>query len=279
MLDFDEMNKKRIVYELPGMDQVRVVKNLAYKTVNEVDLFLDVYYPADLQDSELRPAVIFVHGLGPDELVKHIKDSGQYVSWGQLITASGLIAVTFNHRSPNENISLSEVASDVDDLMGYVHEHAGELHIDKDRLAIWVGSAGVPLGVRSALKGSPPFVRCLVVYYGPLRLQELQAAWKLTDQEVREFSAATYLEEAENLPPMLIVKAGIDYPELNASIDSFIKEASAKNIALDYMIHPTGRHAFDILDDVPRSREIIMRTVEFMQTHLVSPPTSTASDE
>ena len=270
MLDFDEMNKKRIVYELPGMEQARVIKNLAYKTVNEVDLFLDVYYPADLQDSERRPAVIFVHGLGPDELVKHIKDSGQYVSWGQLIAASGLIAVTFNHRSPTANISLSDIASDVDDLVSYVREHAGELRIDKDRLAIWVGSAGVPLGARSAFKGSPPFVRCLVVYYGPLHLQELQAAWKLTDQEVQEFSETTYLKEAENLPPLLIVKAGIDYPELNASIDSFIKEASAKNAPLDYMIHPTGRHAFDILDDVPRSHEIIKRTVEFMQTHLVS---------
>ena len=214
--------------------------------------------------------MIFVYGLGPDELVKHIKDSGQYVSWGQSIAASGLIAVTFNHRSPNANISLSEVASDVDDLVSYVREHAGELRIDKDGLAIWVASAGVPLGVRSAFKGTPSFVRCLVAYYGPLHLQELQAAWGLTDQEIREFSATTYLEEAANLPPMLIVTAGIDYPELNASIDLFIKQASAKNIALDYMIHSTGRHALDIIDDVPRSREIIKRTVEFMRTQLVS---------
>src|SRR5579863_1306410 len=149
MIDFNEMLKKRVVYEIPGMERTRRVENFVYKTVDGVDLMLDVYYPVDLRDGEQRPAMLFVHGLGPDELVRHIKDSGQYVSWGQLIAASGLIAVTFNHRSPDEHISLNDVAGDVDELVEYVREHAGELQIDKERLAIWSGSAGVPLGVRS----------------------------------------------------------------------------------------------------------------------------------
>jgi len=273
MVDFNELNKKRIVYEIPGMEQARVLENRVYKTVNEVDLCLDIYYPADLQDGEQRPAVLFVHGLGPDELVRHIKNSGQYVSWGQLSAAGGLIAVTFNHRSPDEHISLKDVAGDVEDLVRYVREHAEELRIDKDRLAIWAGSAGVPLGIRTALPGTPAFVRCLVAYYGPLDLQPLKATWELTEDEVQEFSATTYLEHAEGLAPMLIAKAGIDYPALNASIDYFIKEASAKNVALDYMTHPGGQHAFDILDGVARSREIIKRTLEFMKTYLTSPAT------
>ncbi len=77
-----------------------------------------------------------MHGLGPAELVKHIKDSGQYVSWGQLIAASGLIAVTFNHRSPDEHSSLADVGGDVDELVEYVREYSGELQVDKERLAI-----------------------------------------------------------------------------------------------------------------------------------------------
>ncbi len=275
MVDFNELLKKRIVYEIPGMEQARVVENSVYKTVDGVDLLLDVYYPAELRDGERRPAVLFVHGLGPAELVKHIKNSGQYVSWGQLIATGGLIAVTFNHRSPDEHISLGDVAGDVDDLVRYVRQQAEELRIDKERLAIWTCSAGVPLGIRSALLGTPAFVRCLVAYYGPLDLQELQADWELTADEVREFSATTYLEEhAEQLAPMLIAKAGIDHPALNASIDHFIKEASVKNAALDFMTHPRGQHAFDVLDDVTRSREIIKRTVEFMKTYLISPSTS-----
>jgi acetyl esterase/lipase len=257
------------------MEQSRVAKNRVYKTMEERDLLLDVYYPADMRDGEQRPAVVFVHGLGPAELVKHIKDSGQYVSWGQFIAASGFIAITFNHRSPDEHTSLKDVGGDVDELVAYVREHALELQIDKERLAIWAGSAGVPLGVRSALRGTPSFVKCLVAYYGPLDLQSLKSHWHLTEDEVREFSALTYLEEsAEKLAPMLITRAGLDSPELNAAIDHFIKEASAKNVTLNFMTHPGGQHAFDILDDVARSREIIQRTLEFLKTSLISSSSS-----
>jgi dienelactone hydrolase len=72
----------------------------------------------------------------------------------------------------------------------------------------------------------------------------------------------------------LITRAGLDSPELNATIDSFIKEASAKNVTLDFMTHPGGHHAFDVLDDVARSREIMKRTLEFLKTSLISPPSS-----
>ncbi len=52
MTDFNELLKKRIVYEMPGMEQSRVAKNRVYKTVEEIDLLLDVYYPADIRDRE-----------------------------------------------------------------------------------------------------------------------------------------------------------------------------------------------------------------------------------
>ncbi len=275
MVDLNEMLKKRVVYEISGMEQVRRFENCVYKTVDGVDLLFDVYYPAGMRDGEQRPAVLFVHGLGPAQLVEHIKDSGQYVSWGQLIASSGLIAITFNHRSPDEHISLKDVANDVDDLVEYVREHAGDLQIDRERLAIWACSAGVPLGVRSALRGTPTFVKCLVAYYGPLEMQPLQDVWGLTEDEVHEFSASTYLEEpVEKLAPMFITRAGIDHPAINASIDSFIEKASTKNVTLDYMTHPAGHHAFDVLDDVARSHEIIKRTLEFTKTYLSDSSTS-----
>src|SRR5689334_12568644 len=99
MLDFDEMKKKRVVYEIPGMDQTRRIENHVYKRTPEGELHLDAYYPAELRADEQRPAVLLVHGLGSADTLKDIKNWGQYVAWGQLIAASGLIAVTFNHRS------------------------------------------------------------------------------------------------------------------------------------------------------------------------------------
>src|SRR3954454_9854778 len=97
MADFNP--SMRVVYKLSDMEQAVVKKDIAYKTVEAGDLKMDVYYPANFQDARLLPAVLFVHGDGPDEMLKDAKDWGQYISWGQLIAASGLIVVTFNHRS------------------------------------------------------------------------------------------------------------------------------------------------------------------------------------
>src|ERR1051326_4376 len=137
MVDLEEMKKKRVVFEIPGMDQVRLLENRIYKEAPDGALLLDVYYPPEVRAGEQRPAVLLVHGLGPVELVKDIKNSGQYVSWGQLMAASGFIAVTFNHRSPNAQTSFLDVAGDVDDLVRSVRDHAEEFSIDKERLAIW----------------------------------------------------------------------------------------------------------------------------------------------
>lgn len=59
MADFNEMLKKRVVYEIPGMEQIRRIENGVYKTVDGVELLLDVYYPVDLQEGEQRLAVLF----------------------------------------------------------------------------------------------------------------------------------------------------------------------------------------------------------------------------
>ena len=70
------------------------------------------------------------------------------------------------------------------------------------------------------------------------------------------------------MPPVLVARAGLDHPSLNATIDRFIAAALARNAPLEAMNHPDGRHGFDILDDDPRTREIAARTIEFLRTHL-----------
>ena len=56
----------------------------------------------------------------------------------------------------------------------------------------------------------------------------------------------------------------------NSAIDRFARQALEANAALELINHPEGRHAFDILDDDARSREIIARTVEFLKAQLLA---------
>ncbi len=154
------------------MEEVMVAKDIAYTTVDGESLRADVYHPPSPGASPL-PAVIFVHGDAAPELLQNIKDSGQYVSWGKLVAASGLAAVTFNHRSSRRRTVMHEPASDVEALLNYVLERAHNLRVDSTRLAIWVCSAGPPLILPYLLRHNPSFVRGIVVYYGLLDVQRL----------------------------------------------------------------------------------------------------------
>ena len=91
--------ERKIVYQLPGMDDVEVEKDRPYKTIDGIELKFDLYRPPQSDPSSDLPVVIFVHGEGPPEVIEKSKDWGQYDGWGRLTALSGIVAVTFNHRS------------------------------------------------------------------------------------------------------------------------------------------------------------------------------------
>lgn len=285
-LDERQVDEQRVVYTLPGMEQVRVHKNIKYKTVEGIGLTCDVYYPTEQTTHAKTPAVLFIHGLDEDaqstQSVRNVKDNGQFVPWGQLVAATGLIAVTANHRSTEALTNVAGVANDVDDLITYIRDHSQSLHIDKERLGIWTCSAGAPFGLRAALYEAPTYVRCLVCYYGITELEAYYRAWYgeaesedqrirpfFTEEDFAEFSGIELLRKrAGEIAPIFIARAGLDDPTLNESLDRFITEAIAQNVELDVMNHPTGQHGFDILDDDARSETIIQATLDFLYRNL-----------
>jgi acetyl esterase/lipase len=257
---FNELAKKRLVYQIPGMEQVPVQKDITFKTVERLALKMDVYYPRGTEQGMTRPAVILVSGDPSPQFVERSKDTGIYISYGQLIAASGLVAVTFNHRSLEGYTKLHEVGSDVDDLVSYVRENSKSLGVDADALCIWAFSSGPLYGLRTAMRGAPAYIRCIISYYGGMSILNRNYFSYTPEEEpmMQEFSPVHYLREVpEGIAPLFVVKSGIDQPALNESIDEFVQKASAHNISITFMNHPTGSHGFDILNDDARSREII----------------------
>ncbi len=276
-----DYTKLPVVYRLPGMDTVRVRTNITYKNVDETELQLDLYTPADEQ--ETHPAVILIHGDGRGPVFANLKDHGQYTSWGRLIAACGLSAITANHRRTNQLHDVVGSANDIDDLITYVLDHSNELGIDADRLCIWMCSMGTPFAMRAALNEAPPYIKAIVCYYGMTELQAYYDALyndpdnetgippEFTIADFDEFSASDLLiRRPDNIAPIFIARAGLDRPELNDALDAFIALALDQNVNLTVINHPTGQHAFDILNDNMRSREIIQATLTFMQEHLLN---------
>lgn len=237
---------KRIVHHVDGMRDVRVQRDVVYKRDAGTDLKMNIYAPARLSGDARVPAVFFVHGGPIPEQFMPPPQWGVFVSYGELAAASALVGVTFNHRlyAPSD---FERSQSDVAAAIEYVREHATELDVDADRIALWYFSGGGPL-LTSVLRDRPSYVRCVLAFYAFLDVRH-----------VRTKGAGL---------PMFVARAGLDQPMVNQAIDAFVQEALAGNAPLELMNHRGGRHGFDILDDDERSREIIARAVSFAQMHV-----------
>ncbi|HEU5368831.1 MAG TPA: alpha/beta hydrolase [Ktedonobacterales bacterium] len=260
----ERMRSLPVVYELPGMDRVEVRSDLIYKSVDGQPLYANVYAPpvSQREPDRLLPAVLFVG-----------RQQTLYSSWGKLAAASGLMAVTFDYSPIGNYEHLREPEQDVLDLLEFVRGQGARLGLDANRLGIWACSSPPVIGWRMALRDAPAYIRCLVCYYGALNLEHLLTeadppeVWDL----LREYSLVKYLSQRpQSLPPMLVVRAGRDHPLNNQSIDAFVAEALRQNAPIEVINYPEGRHAFDVLDNTDRTRQIIRRTLAFLQTHLFS---------
>jgi acetyl esterase/lipase len=260
------MLEKRVIYEIPGMQEV-TRRNVVYGSNNNVPLTMDIYYPATSPAASQLPAVVFVMGY-PNAMVierfgMKLKDSGQYVSWGQLAAASGIIAITYETTQPEK---------DIYSVLAYARKNAETLQIDGNRMGIWACSGNVPTAL-SALVNTSTDVKCAVLYYGVMF--EWGGSTEMEALAARYGSA--YPCKAESVDslsqdiPLFVVRTGDDNLQLNRSIESFVCEATKRNLPLTFVNYSMGQHGFDLENDTGSSREIVKHTLAFLQEYLFLP--------
>ncbi len=260
------MKESRIVFSPPGGGQFTRTTDLIYRRVDGEELRLDLYRPS-ASDSNL-PVVVFVHGDGPPDVIRDIKDWGQYVSWGEVIASAGFAAVTFNHRSSQRRTRMPDVAGDIEAALDYVETAAEEWKLDASSVGLWTCSMGVPFALREAFRRAQR-IRCVVALYGPMDLTHDPGADPSVTVETRqEFSPLHLLRSGGQLPPLLLARAGKDLPALNESIHAFVASALERNLEIDVLNHPTGEHGFDVQNDCRRTREVIESSLHFYRRHL-----------
>jgi acetyl esterase/lipase len=252
----------RVVFTLPNMDDVIRHRDLTYAS-DSPGLLMDVYVPPDGERDGHAPGVIFIHG-GPVRPDRNMKETGQYRSWGALAAASGWVGITFNHRylSPE---TLVQSADDVLTAIQYIRQQAPTYGLDPNRLCLWACSGGGP-HIAFALRDQPEYLRCLVIYYAVLDLRPFEQFTQVLGEEtVARYSASAHLQGRSLRLPIFVARAGLDHPDLNQTLDSFVMQALSANVPLEVMNHPHGHHGFDMFDDNERSRQIIARSLAFMR--------------
>ena len=229
--------QQAVVYQLSNSDKVIVQKDITFKTVGELQLKLDVYYPAEMKKDERLPVVVFINGVGNRPDFPKFKDWGQYRDWGKLVAASGLAAINYDSRG-------EEAVADASSLLEYVRANAAKLNLNEDRILIWACSANGRAGIKIAMEDRP-YIRAAVFYY----------AVSETPPLLRDI-------------PLFIARAGLDSSSLNQGLDNFAQTAVAQGLPVNFVNYPEGRHAFDLVDNTDESREIIKHTLDFIKFHL-----------
>lgn len=230
-----------LVYQLPEMKKVIIKEKITYRSVNDTALSFDIYYPPSFNFKKGLPLVIFNNGVGSMDIPRW----GIYKDWAKLIAAKGMIAVNYQSRG-------GRALEDGEALLDYLVKNAGKLNIDPGKIGLWTCSANARTGMRIAYKARPELVKALVVYYGgPDSLGQLR----------------------QNLPA-LIVRAGLDAQFINQSIENFIQLALQQDARIELINYVNGIHAFDAFTNTAESKDVIIKTVEFLEKNLSNPVTS-----
>lgn len=261
-LRINSLKKKKLLYDIDETKKIKITKDIIYKTVYNKNLLMDIYTPENLENEEKLPVVIFVHGEGPEFFIRDAKEWGIYSSYGKLLSGMGFAAVTFNHRyAAGDFKKINNVSKDVNDAVDYIIENASQWNIDSEKICIWSFSLG---GIYSSLFLTEKKVKCLVSYYGFL---DIYAKVLKIDDIYWRFTPSSYLLGLEdNDTSILIVKAAKDKIKgINRSIDSFIEVAKEYGVKYEYIVHNTGGHSFDVLDDNEETRKVIKQTLNFIQ--------------
>ena len=248
---------RRVHYNLPGMDAVRVRRDVAYTMPANAELTMDVYYPPGRTASDGIPAVVLVSGF--PGAVKRI---GSFVSWAELMAASGLVAITCSTKEP---------VPDMEAVLVYVREYAASLGVDGERMGLWACSGHVPNALSLLAHPERGYLKCAALCYG--YMLDLDGSTAVADASIQYgFANPCTRGTLEDLPrdtPLFVARAGRDEsPGLNAALDSFVAAAVRDNRPVTSVNHGAGPHAFDVMDDSAATRDVIRQVLGFLKSHL-----------
>ncbi|MEZ5386123.1 MAG: alpha/beta hydrolase [Prosthecobacter sp.] len=113
-------------------------RSITYKSVDGIELKMDVFEPADLKPSDHRPAIVFFFGGGWNG-----GSTKQFYQQARAMAGQGVVAFSADYRVKSRNKTTPfECVKDGKSAIRWVRQHAAELGIDPERIVASGGSAG-----------------------------------------------------------------------------------------------------------------------------------------
>ncbi len=277
-------------YVPPGVVQVQ---NQHYRA-NDPDAYLDVFYPE--RTITPQPTIVWMHG---GAWVAGNKDGVD--NYMQILAAQGFTVVSVNYTLAPEKQYPTPILQ-LNDALGYLQQHAAQLHIDDTRLALGGDSAGSQIvaqmansitspayaneiGVQpklSASKLKALLLNCgaydlaLPDYHGPFGDFLHTVLWAysgtpdfLQDNQLKTASVANYL--TPQFPPAFITAGNADplltqSTELAGRLQQLHVSTSTLFFPADHQPRLGHEYQFDL--DNADGRQALTQMLDFLHNHV-----------
>jgi acetyl esterase/lipase/enterochelin esterase-like enzyme len=255
-------------------ESIKIVRDIAYREGKSKAWRLDMAMPA-AQSDEPGPALLIVHGGGwsqgsrkVDVFQKMMTDYAQ----------KGYVTVNIDYRLTGE-APFPACLEDVKCAVRWLRAHAGEYHIDPDRIGAYGHSAGAHLALMLAMTSESPGLEgdggwedrssLVNVVVGGSPPTELGRDVPMAKKEWWPIGHV-----AGNHPPMLLIQGGADRivrPELT---EDFVRKMKAKGADIQYLKIEGGGHGVAYAENLDVTDPVIET---FLARHLNPKATSPQS--
>lgn len=275
-----EKVKEAPVTTSEGAD-IRIVRDIAYREGDSKAWRLDLAMPAK-QTRELRPALVIVHGGGwgggsrtVDVFQKMMIDYAR----------KGYVTVNIDYRLTGE-APFPACIEDVKCAVRWLRAHAGDYHIDPNRIGAYGHSAGAHLALMLAMTSKSAGLEGDGGWNDHSSLVNVVVGGSVPTELGREIPMAKkewwpigYI--SGDHPPMFLIQGGADRVVRAELTEDFIEKMKAKGANIEYLKIENGEHGVAYGEALEVTDPAIER---FFAKHLKTEapqarPTSKANDE
>ncbi len=239
-------------------ESMEAIKDIEYKNIDGLSMQLDIYKDKNLK--EKVPLIVFIHG-GSWKWGKR----GDYKFYTVSYAQKGYVTATVSYR-------LSKVAphpaciEDVTDAVQWLYDHAEDYGYDRDKIALFGGSAGAHLALLTAYGWQDERqndsinhtfrIKSVVDIYGPI---DLTVGSAKESKVVSELLAHSYDDAPElyweasplkyiskNSPPTFILHGTSDNLVSVSQSDTLQSRLNALGVPTVYCRLPLWPHVMDV---------------------------------
>lgn len=238
---------------------IKVKKNIEYKTRNGKSLLADIYFAEN--SNQKYPGIILVHGGG---WISGSKENERFLA--QELASKGYVIMTVNY-SLSDDAKYPAAVEDIEDALRFLKKHHRQFYLNKKKIAIGGNSAGAQLATLGGVKNKVQAIvniDGIVSFIHPESEEGIYAAYWFGATKAHNFKLwkeASPLEYVgKNTPATLFINSS--QPRFHAGRDDMMRKLKQYNIPTEFHEIKDSPHSFWLVQ--PWFDETLKYTVDFL---------------